>query len=201
MVTEEIDNLRGTGAVQDDLRGADVLFDQAQSTHDGGHAGDGRAVLVVVEYGDFQFLLQFVFNVVAFRRLDVFQVDAGVVALQGLDDGDELILVRLVDADGHGVDGAEAFEQGGFAFHDRHGGAGADFAEAQDTGTVRADGHHVAAAGQVEGAVRLFLDGQAGSRYARRVGDGQVVVVIQGHFAVRFDLTVVFDVQLHRFFA
>ena len=151
--------------------------------------------------GDFQFLLQFVFNVVALRRLDVFQIDAGIVALQRLDDDDELVLVRLVDADGHGVHGTEAFEQGGLAFHDGHGGTGADLAEAQDTGAIRADGDHVAAAGQVEGAVRLFLDGEARSRYARRVSDGQVMVVLQGHLAVCFNLTVVFEVQLHRFFA
>ena len=48
-----------------------------------GRAGDDRgAVLIVVEDGDLHRLLQRLFDVEAFRRLDVFQVDAAESGLQ-----------------------------------------------------------------------------------------------------------------------
>ena len=52
----------------------------------GGSGNDGGTVLVVVEYGDFAAFAQFAFDVEAFRRFDVFEVDAAESRFQRGDD-------------------------------------------------------------------------------------------------------------------
>jgi hypothetical protein len=50
-----------------------------------------------------------------------------------------------VEADREGVDAGELLEQQRLALHDRHGGLGADVAEAEHRGAVGDDGHGVLA--------------------------------------------------------
>ena len=78
---------------------------------------DGRAVLVIVEYGDIQQLFEFVFNDKTFRGLDILKVDAPKGVAEIPDAVDEGFGVFGVHLNINPVDVSEAFEQNGFALH------------------------------------------------------------------------------------
>jgi hypothetical protein len=108
---------------------ADVLADQFQAVQQGGRGDDGGAVLVIVEDRDVHAGRELLFDVEAFRRLDVFQVDAAQGRLQCGDDLDQLVGVVFgqFDVDIHA---GKFLEQAALAFHHRLGGQRTDVAQA-----------------------------------------------------------------------
>ena len=189
-----------TGAVDDDAGRLQVLMDIAESTDDAGQGGNGRTVLVVMEDGDVHFLLQGLFNFIALRRSNVFQVDAGKRRLQAFHRFDKFLRVFRIQADRDSIDTAKDLEQDRFPFHDRHGRFRPDVAQAEDTGPIGYDSNHVAAAGQVKRQVRIFRDFPARLGNARRIKDTQVVVGLEDFPGDCFNNAVFAAADFHGFF-
>jgi len=188
------------GAVHDDFDFIDFLASHFEGAKKSSERCDGGAVLVIMEYGDIHDFLQFVFNVIAFRGRNVFQVDAGEVLFQQLYGVDEFILVLGVKNDGDSVDVAESLIEGGFAFHNRHGSGSADVAKPQYTGAVGNNGYHVASPGHFQGQVFILLDFQARCGNAGGVYDGQVMAVLHVCVESSLDHLVLFFSKRNGFF-
>ncbi|CAM2185817.1 hypothetical protein BLAT2472_80176 [Burkholderia latens] len=166
----------GACARRDDLHFLDRLADHLQSVDERGRDGNRRAVLVVVEHGNLHALAQLALDGEAFRRLDVFEVDAAERGLEAGDDVDELVRVRLVDLDVEHVDAGELLEQHGLAFHDRLRRERADVAQTQHRGAVRDDAHQISAAREAVRVQRLGGDRLADARDARRVREREIAL-------------------------
>jgi hypothetical protein len=133
-------------------------------------------VLVVVEDGDVEALLEAVLDLEAARRRDVLEVDAAEAGGHPDDGLDDLVGVGGVQADRDAVDAAELLEQHGLALHHRHRGRGPDVAEAQHGGAVGDDGDGVGHPGVVLGHRRLGRDRLADQGHAGGVGQGEVLL-------------------------
>ena len=158
---------RGARARDDDPQPLQLLPRQAQGVEQGGQHHDGGAVLVVVKHRDVQLRLEFALDVEAARGGDVFQVDAAEAHGQVLHGRDDLLRVLGPQADRVGVNAGEFLEEHRLAFHDRHGGFGADVAQAQHGGAIADDGDGVAFDGKLPGLARLGGNGFAHARHAR----------------------------------
>src|SRR5690606_13828707 len=90
---------RCAGAGQDDFHVFQLLADDVAGVDQAGGRDDGGAVLVVVEDGNVQQVLQLGFDLKAFGGLDVLQVDAAPGVADVLDHGDELVRVRGLHLD------------------------------------------------------------------------------------------------------
>ncbi|CUJ69269.1 Uncharacterised protein [Achromobacter xylosoxidans] len=165
------------GARRHHLDLVDVLAHHLQAVDEGRRHADRGAVLVVVEDGDLHALAQLTLDGEAFRRLDVFQVDAAEGGFQAGDDLDQLVRVGLVDLDVEHVQPGELLEQHRLAFHHRLGGQRADVAQAQHRGAVGDHAHQVAARGVAEHIGRVRHDFLTGRRHPGRVRQGQVTLV------------------------
>jgi len=95
-------------------------------------------VLVIVEDRDVHALAQLLLDVEAFRRLDVFQVDAADGRLQHRDRVHQFIGIEFVQLQVEHVDAGELLEQAALAFHDRLRGQRADVAQAEHGGFYQA---------------------------------------------------------------
>jgi hypothetical protein len=133
-------------------------------------------VLVVVEHRDVHPLAQRALDDEAFRRLDVFQVDAAEGGLQRGDDVDQLVRVFLVDLDVEHVDAGELLEQHALAFHHRLAGERADVAQAQHRGAVGDHADQVGARGQLAGLLRVGDDRLAGVGHAGRIRQREIAL-------------------------
>jgi hypothetical protein len=136
-------------------------------------------MLVVVENRDLHALPQPRLDDEALGRLDVLQVDAAEGRLQARDDLNQLVGIGFVDFDIEHVDAGELFEQAAFALHHGLAGERADVAEPQHRRAVGDHGDEVGARGQVGGLDRVVLDGHAGRRNPRRIGQRQIA--LRGH--------------------
>ena len=144
-----------------------------------GQHHDGRAVLVVVEDGDVEPLLQPALDLEAARRRDVLEVDP---AIGRRDPGDGVH--QLVDGPGlhahrHGVDPGEVLEEHRLALHDRQRGQRADVAQPQHGGAVGDHGDGVALGRVAGGQGRVGGDGARDVGHAGGVEQGQVGPVAQ----------------------
>jgi hypothetical protein len=148
-------------------------------------------VLVVVEHRDVQPILQPLLDLEAARRRDVLEVDAAEGRCDPADGVDDVVGGPRVEADGEPVDPGEVLEQQRLALHDRHGGLGADVAEAEDRGAVGDDGDGVLLDREVVDALGPRSDGPAHTCHARRVGHGEVVAVRDRHAGQHLDLAAV----------
>ena len=108
-----------------------LLAHQLQRVHQGRARNDCRSVLIVVEDGNLHRLLQRLFDVEAFRRFDVFQVDAAECRLQQLAGLDDFVGFMGIELDVEHIDIGESFEQDSLAFHHRLAGQRADVAQAE----------------------------------------------------------------------
>ena len=88
-------------------------------------------MLVVMEDRNVEQLAQPLLDDEAFRRLDVFEIDAAPALAQQLDAIDDFVGIFGGDFEIDEVDIGEALEQDDFAFHHRLGGERAAIAEAQ----------------------------------------------------------------------
>src|SRR5690606_8468536 len=104
-------------------------------------------VLVVVKDGDFHPFAQLLLDVEAFRRLDVFQIDAAQRGLQGRDDVDQLVGVVFGQFDVEDVYAGELLEEAALALHDGLGGKRADVAQAEHGRAIGDDAHQVGTGG------------------------------------------------------
>ena len=84
---------RGSGAVEDDLDLIELLASDLDGVQQGGAANYGGSVLVIVEDGDLHRLFETLFNVEAFGRLDVFQVDSAERRFEQLTDLDHIFRI------------------------------------------------------------------------------------------------------------
>src|SRR4029450_13201890 len=157
----------------------------------GGQRHDGGAVLVVVEHGDVEQLLQPLLELEALRGGDVLAVDAAEGGGDAADGLDDLVGRGHVDAHREAVDPGEVLEQQRLALHHRQGGLGPDVAQAQHRSAVADDGDRVLLDGEVVDPVRLGGNGIAHAGHARRVGHGQVVAVGHRHAGQHLDLAAV----------
>ncbi|MCY1243783.1 hypothetical protein D9M72_568160 [compost metagenome] len=150
---EELDDRRARGADAGDHDPdlGKLLVHHAEGVDQGSQGDDGRAVLVVVEDRDVQFLAEALFDLEAARGGDVFKVDAAVDGGHGLGDHNDFFSVLGVKADRPGVNVGELLEQSGFAFHDGQGRGRANVAQAKDGRAVGQDCDGVALDCQVAG--------------------------------------------------
>ncbi len=134
-------------------------------------------MLIVMEHRDIHARLELRLDLEAFRRLDVFQIDAAEGRLQRCNHADDVIDFGRVDLDVEAVDAGEFLEQDRLAFHHRLGGERPDIAEAEHGGAVGHHGDKVGAAGEFGGLRGIGGDGFAGRRHARRIGQRQIALV------------------------
>ena len=173
-------NSRGASARDHQLDLADVLAHHLQTVQDRGRRNDRRAVLVVVEDGDAHALAQLLFDIKAFGRLDVLEVDAAQGRLKRRDDLDELVRIGLSQLDVEHVDAGELLEKATFTLHHGLGRQWSDIAKAQHGCPVGDDGHQVRARGVFRrGFVTFGVDRHAGRSHPGRVGKRQVVLIGQ----------------------
>ena len=76
-------------------------------------------MLVIVEDGDVQLVLEALLNLEAFRRFDVFQVDAAEGGRQGFADLDDLVGALRGDLNIEDIDIGEFLEEHALALHHR----------------------------------------------------------------------------------
>lgn len=127
-----------------------------------------------MEHRDVHDLFQPLFDVEAFRRLDVFQVDAAKGGLQQfyrLDDG---IGVMGVELQVENVNVCKPFEEDALAFHDRLPGEGADVPQPQHCGAVGDHCHQIPSNGVIVRFVGILLDLSARVGNARRIRHGEI---------------------------
>ena len=202
-VFEEQTSDRSTGsasAIHDDFHIFDLFADDFESTEECCQSSDRSAVLVIVEDRDVHDLFQFVFDVIAFRGRDIFEVDAGEVLFEQFDCVDEFLRILGVQSDRDRIDLSESLVQCGFAFHDRHSSSCADIAHAEDTGAIRNDGYDIASPGQFQGQVFIVFDREARSGYTRGVYDREVVIAFDSSIQVGLDHLMFFSSECECFF-
>src|SRR5690606_19795634 len=110
----------------------------------------------------------------AFRRLDVFQVDAAEGGLEGRHGIDDAVDLARVDLDVEHVDAGKLLEQHRLAFHYRLRGERSDVAETKHGSAVRDDGDKVGTAGVVGRRRGIGMDGAAWWGHARRIRECKV---------------------------
>jgi hypothetical protein len=123
---------RGTRAGGDDLRVLELLAGQFNTVENAGRDDDGGAVLVIMEDRNVHDLAQLLFDLEAFGRLDVFQIDAAKGRLKRRNHADHAVHVRCVDLDIEDIDACEFLEQDRLALHHRLGGERTDVAKARE---------------------------------------------------------------------
>ena len=116
----------GAGAIDDHADVLDFLAGELEGVMEGRGDHDRGAVLVVVEDGDVEFLLEAGLDLEAAGGADVLEVDAAEGTGHELDGLDDFLRVFGAETDGIGVDVSISLEEGAFAFHDGHAGFGAD---------------------------------------------------------------------------
>ena len=105
---------------------------------------DGRPVLIVMKHRNLRGLAKRLLDIEAFRRFDVFQIDAATCGLEHPAELDDLIRHFGIDFEIKDINIRKAFEQHSFAFHHGLAGCGADVAEPQDRRPIRNHGHQIA---------------------------------------------------------
>jgi hypothetical protein len=104
---------------------------------------DCGAVLIVVEHGDVQLVLEASLDLEADRCRDVLQVDATEAGRDRLAHRDQFLDAGRAHANGIGVNVGELFEQHRLALHHGQGRLWTEVAEAEDRGAVGQHRHRV----------------------------------------------------------
>ena len=98
----------------------DAFFNQTKRAENSSQSRNGGSMLVIMEHRDIHSCFQFIFNIVAFRGREIFQIDAGKRFLQNSNSANYFILVFCIEHNRNGINIAKTFVKGAFAFHDRH---------------------------------------------------------------------------------
>ena len=134
-------------------------------------------MLVIMEDGDLHPLAQFLLDIEALRRLDVFQVDATEGWLQAGNDFNQTIRVVLADFQVKHVNIGKLLEEDALTFHHRLGGQRANVAQPQHRRAVGDHAHQVGTRGERGHLIRTSHNLLTGSGDARRISHGQVILV------------------------
>src|SRR5262249_40527940 len=137
----ETGNAGGAGAIDDQLEGFEVAAGELQRVEQAGGGNDGGAVLVVVEDGDVEQLLEPLLDDEAIGSLDGLKIDTPQARTEVAHAVDDRLDGGCVDEDVDGIDIGKALKERALAFHHRLGGLGAQIAEAENGRTVGDHGH------------------------------------------------------------
>ena len=176
------------GAGDDHPQVFQPLAHQPQGVAQAGQHHHRRAVLVVVEDGDVQRLLQPLLDGEAAGGGDVLQIDATEGRGDGLYRRHDVVHPLAGQADGPGVHAPELLEQHRLALHHRQGRLGPQVAQPQHRRAVGDDGHRVGLDGVVPDAVGVAVDVATHPGHPRRVDGGQVLPGGQGDAVAHHDL-------------
>ena len=127
-------------------------------------------MLIIMEYRDVQLGAQPLLDFEAAWGGDVLEVDPAVDRGNRLDDLDDLVRVRRVQADRPRVDAGESFEQRRLSLHNWQGCGRSDVAEAQHRRAVGDDRNGVSLDRQPAGIGRVLSDRQAYSSHSWCIG-------------------------------
>ena len=125
-----------------------------------GGGDDGGAVLVVMEDRNVEQFAQLLLDDEAFRRLDVFEIDAAPALAEKFYAIDELVRIFGRNFEIDGIDIGEALEQHRLAFHHRLRRQRAAIAEAENGGAVGDHRDEIALGGVVVGLGLVLGDGK-----------------------------------------
>ena len=131
-------------------------------------------MLVIVEDRNVHLFFQTLLDDEAFRRLDVFKVDAAESRTHQLDRLAELVRVFGVQFDVDAVHVGKTFEQNRLTFHHRLRSRRAKVAQTKNRRTVRNHRNKVALVGVVVNGFGCFSDGFARNGNARRICQRQI---------------------------
>ncbi|OPY14478.1 MAG: hypothetical protein A4E74_02361 [Syntrophus sp. PtaB.Bin075] len=140
-----------------------------------------------MENGDIEFLFQALLDFEAAGRGNVFQIDPSETGGNPFYSLDDFFRIFCIQADGEGVNAAEAFEQYGFPFHDRQRGFRTDIPEPEDGRSVGDDRNGVFSDGQIIGSFDILRNSEGYPRDAGGIGHGQVIAVCHWNFADHLD--------------
>ena len=171
---------RGARAREHDLHAPDVLLHQLQRIQQGRARYDRRAVLVVVEHRDGERVAEGLFDVEAVGGADVFEVDPADGRFKQSTEPDHVLRLLRADLEIEHVDIRERLEEDPLALHDRFARQGTDVPEAEHRRPVGDDGHQVAFRRIGVCVPRSGRDLAARLRHPRRIGEGQVSLILEG---------------------
>ena len=132
-------------------------------------------------------------------RGNVLQIHPAKGAGNQIDGPYNLINIVAPDAQRESIDPSKLLEQDTLALHDRHSRFRPDVSQAQDGRAVCHHQAHVPAPCQVVRTVYILLDLQTGLCDARRIRQGQVMLVFYLHRGDHFDLSALLLVQPQTF--
>jgi len=179
---------RGARSGEYDLDARDVLLHELQRVEQRGTRDDRRAVLVVVKHRYRERVAQRLFDVEAVGRADVFEVDPTYGRLEQSTESDHILRVFRAHLQIEHVDVRERLEEDPLAFHHRLACERSDIAQAEHRGAVGDHGHEVPLGRVGVGLLRPGGDLPARFGDPRRVGEGQVALVLEGLGGRHLDL-------------
>ena len=163
-----------TRAIDHELRRFQIAPGQMAGIDQAGGGDNRRAMLIIMKDRNIHQFAQALFNHKAFRRLDVFQIDAAKGRAQIAHSIDESVGVFGIHAKIHGIDIGKALEQSGLAFHHRLRCQRAQIAKPEHR---RAIGNHrdeITLGCIVIGKARVAMDMEARLRDTWRIGQAQI---------------------------
>ena len=149
------------GAADHDARVGDGLVGEVQRVQQRGRGHHRRALVVLVDDRDAQFLAQPPEDVEALGRANVLQVDAAEGGLEHADRFDEPVRVARVELEVEPVEIGQPLEEHRRAFEHRLRHDGPDITQARHGRPVRDDAHEVGLRRVAEHRLRVGLDGLA----------------------------------------
>ena len=155
-----------------------LALQQKPIAYGSGH-NNRRAMLVIMKDRNAHAFAQPPFNLKAFRRLDVFQIDGAEGRLQRGNHLDQLVGVFFVNFDVNRINAGEFLEQNRLAFHHGLGRQRTNGTKPQHRRAIGNHRHQIAARGIVKGSARV-----GGYRFARggdAGGIGQAKVALGFH--------------------
>ena len=148
-----------------------------------------------MEHRDVADLFQFAFDVIAFGRGNIFQIDTCKAGLQETYCFNNFGRIFGVDTDRYSVYIAKGFKERGLAFHDRHSCFRANIAQTKYTRTVTDDSDHIAAASIFKGHIFIFFDFFTWFSNTRSVCQGQIFAGFNGNLAHNGKFTMIFQME------
>ena len=166
----------GAGAVADQFGILDRAPGEFERVDQAGRGDDGGAVLIVMEDRNVEQFAQLLLDDEAFRRLDIFEIDAAPSLAEKFHAIDELVRIFGRNFEIDGIDIGEALEQHRFAFHYWLRRQRAAIAEAEDSGAIGDHRDEIAFGGIVVGFGLVLGDGEHRHRDTRRISEREVAL-------------------------
>ena len=157
----------------------DIFLNHPQTVKDCGSTDDCRTVLVIMEYRNIHALTEFLLNVEALRRFDIFEVNAAKRWFKRRYHVDKFIRIEFINFDVEHVNPGEFLKQNAFTFHHWFTGQRANITQAQNRSTVGNNRNQVAACGVFVGCQRVLFNFKTRCSHARRVGQREVALGCQ----------------------